>query len=95
MKLVIIFGPPAAGKAAVGAALCERYGFKLFHNHVSVDAVTQVFDWGTPPFARVVETIRRDVITEAAEAGIDLVFTFVWALDEPADRGSWSATATS
>jgi hypothetical protein len=86
MKLVIIVGPPAAGKASVGAALCERYGFRLFHNHVSLDAVTQVFDWGTPAFGRVLETIRRDVITEAAEAGIDLVFTFVWAFDEPADQ---------
>ena len=86
MKLVIIVGPPAAGKATVGAALGDRYGFKLFHNHVSVDAVTQVFDWGTPPFARLVETIRRDVITEAAESGIDLVFTFVWSLDDPADQ---------
>jgi hypothetical protein len=86
MKLVIIVGPPAAGKAAVGAALADRYGFKLFHNHVSLDAVTQVFDWGTPPFGRLVETIRRDVITEAAESGIDLVFTFVWDFADPRDQ---------
>ena len=86
MKLVIIFGPPAVGKAAVGAAVCERYGFKLFHNHVSVDAITQVFEWGSPAFSRLVESIRRDFITEAAEADIDLVFTFVWDLDELADQ---------
>jgi hypothetical protein len=86
MKFVIIVGPPAAGKAAVGAALGERYGFKLFHNHVSVDAVTQVFEWGSPSFGRLVETIRRDFIAEAAESGIDLVFTFVWDFDDARDQ---------
>lgn len=85
MKLVIIFGPPAVGKATVGQAFCDRYGFKLFHNHISLDAVTAVFEWGSPAFGRLVEDIRRDFIREAAEAGIDLVFTYVWDLDDPRD----------
>jgi hypothetical protein len=83
MRFVVIIGAPAVGKATVGHALAERYGFKLFHNHVSVDAVTQVFDWGSPGFGRLVEEFRQRVVEEAAGADIDLIFTYVWAFGEP------------
>ena len=86
MELLIILGPPAVGKATVGAALAERTRFKLFHNHMSLDPVTAIFEWGSPPFARLVGEIRQRVIEEAAEAGIDLIFTYVWAFDDPGDR---------
>lgn len=83
MRFVVIIGGPAAGKATVGQAVAERYGFKLFHNHVSIDAVTQVFDWGSPGFGRLVEEFRQRVVEEAAQADIDLIFTYVWAFGEP------------
>ena len=85
MRLVIIIGPPAVGKATVGKALADRYGFKLFHNHVTLDLVTTVFDWGTPSQGKLVGEFRQRIIEEAAESGIDLVFTYVWAFSEPDD----------
>src|SRR5688572_16251765 len=85
MRLVVIIGPPAVGKATVGKALDEGYGFKLFHNHVTLDMVASVFDWGTPAHGRLVEEFRVRVIEEAAAANIDLVFTYVWAFSEPDD----------
>lgn len=85
MRLVVIIGAPAVGKATVGKALAEGYGFRLFHNHVSLDAVASVFDWGTPPFQRLVGEIRRRVVEEAAASGVDLVFTYVWAFSERDD----------
>lgn len=48
MKLVIIFGPQAVGKMTVGQSLAAMTGFKLFHNHMSIDFVSQFFDYGTP-----------------------------------------------
>ena len=39
MMLVILFGPPAVGKMAVGIELERQTGFRLFHNHMSVDPV--------------------------------------------------------
>ena len=87
MRLVVIIGAPAVGKATVGKALAERYGFRLFHNHVSLDAVASVFDWGTPPFDRLVGEFRRRVVEEAVSSGVDLVFTYVWAFSEP-DEGA-------
>lgn len=85
MKLVVIIGAPAVGKATVGKVLAERCGFRLFHNHVSLDAVASVFDWGTPAFGRLVGEFRQRVVEEAAASGVDLIFTFAWAFSEPDD----------
>lgn len=85
MRLVVIIGPPAVGKATVGKSLADGYGFKLFHNHVTLDMVANVFEWGTPPFGKLVEEFRQRTIEAAAENDIDIVFTYVWAFSEPDD----------
>lgn len=82
MKLIIIHGPPAAGKLTVATDLAERTGFRLFHNHVSIDCVKPVFEFGTKPFLRMIELIRFGTIAEAAREGIDLIHTFVYAAGE-------------
>ncbi len=80
MKLIFIYGPPAVGKLTVATELAVATGFKLFHNHVSIDCVIPVFDFGTEPFARLVEMIRMAVFEESARARLDgLIFTFVYA----------------
>lgn len=87
MHLVVIFGPPAVGKMTVGQELCRRTGFKLFHNHLSIEPLLEVFAFGSPPFNRLVDEFRRRVIEEAVEAGLaGLVFTFVWGLELKEDR---------
>ena len=79
MKLVIIYGPPAAGKLTVATELAEQTGYKLFHNHVSIDCVKPVFDFGTPPFVRLVEMIRNETFAEAARENVSVIHTFVYA----------------
>lgn len=78
MKLIIIHGPPAAGKLTVGTELSRLTGYRLFHNHVSIDCVKTVFDFGTPLFWRVIEDVRRDIISAAAREGIDVIHTFCY-----------------
>ena len=82
MKLIILYGAPAAGKLTIATELAERTGFKLFHNHLSIDCVKPVFNFGTPPFLRLIETIRFATIAEAARQGVDLIHTFVYAFGE-------------
>lgn len=82
MKLIIIHGAPAAGKLTIANELGERTGFKVFHNHLSIDCVKPVFDFGTPPFLRMIEQIRFGTIAEAAREGVDLIHTFVYAFGE-------------
>lgn len=82
MKFVIIFGPSAVGKMSVGKALAEKTGLKLFHNHISIEAVRPIFDFGTPEFNRLVELNRMEMFKEVAKSDLEgLIFTLVWALD--------------
>ncbi|MFK8005867.1 MAG: hypothetical protein AB8H03_05835 [Saprospiraceae bacterium] len=84
MKFVIIFGPSAVGKMSVGKALADQTGLKLYHNHMSIEAVRPVFDFGTPEFNRLVELHRIEMFKAAAKSDLEgLIFTFVWALDLP------------
>jgi hypothetical protein len=81
VRLLVIFGPPSVGKMTVGRAVAARSGFRLFHNHAVLEPLLEVFDYGTPPFMRLLGELRRRIISEAAASGTDLVLTFVWGLE--------------
>lgn len=84
--LVFIIGPPAVGKMTVGLELSALTGIPLFHNHLSIEAVLPVFDFGTEPFNRLVSGFRDRMFIEAAESELPgLIFTYVWAFDQPED----------
>jgi hypothetical protein len=85
MTLLVVFGPPAVGKMTVGRAIAAAGGYRLFHNHHTIEPLLEVFDFGTPPFNRLLGEFRQRVLEEAAAADTDLVFTIVWALDLPQD----------
>lgn len=88
-RLVIIFGPPAVGKMTVGLELERLTGLRLFHNHMSVDIALRFFPFGSPGFRRIVGDIRRGVFEEVAAGHLPgLIFTYVWALNDPTDRAS-------
>lgn len=82
MNLVFIYGPPGVGKLSVAREVARVTAYKLFDNHVSIACAESVFDFGTKPFGKVVDTIRMTVFEEAARADISLVFTFVYANPE-------------
>ena len=76
MDLVFLHGPPGVGKLTVARELSRITGFRLFHNHLTVDAVRAVFDFGTEPFVVLREHIWLTVFAEAARHDVSLVFTF-------------------
>lgn len=82
MKLLIIHGPPAAGKLTVSKEIAKRTGFKVFHNHISIDCVSAVFEFGSRPFWRVIKIIREETFAEAARSGVSLIHTFCYAKGE-------------
>ena len=87
MNLVVIFGPAAAGKMAVGFELQRLTGMRLFHNHMSVDLALRFFPFGTPAWGRLVRTFRRHIFEEVAASDLPgLIFTYVWALNDPKDK---------
>lgn len=86
MDFVVLFGPPAVGKMAVGAELQQLTGLRLFHNHMTIDLVLNFFAWGTPQF-RLVGEFRRRIFEEVAASNLPgLIFTYVWAFDQPEDK---------
>ncbi len=74
--LVFIHGPTAVGKLTVAREVAELTGFRLFHNHLIVDALTAVFEFGSEPFERLREPMWLAVLHDAACAGISVIFTF-------------------
>jgi hypothetical protein len=89
MHFVVIFGPPAVGKMTVGHELAQHTGFKLFHNHMTIDLVLNFFPFGHPQFGKLVGEFRRRILEEVAASDLKgLIFTYVWALNEPADKAS-------
>ncbi|OLE90397.1 MAG: hypothetical protein AUF79_10430 [Crenarchaeota archaeon 13_1_20CM_2_51_8] len=86
MKLVFIYGPPASGKLTVATELAKLTGFKLFHNHVSIQFVQSIFEFGTKTFWRLTGKYRLEMLEAAAREGIDTIFTFVYSKGEEDDR---------
>src|SRR2546422_11399748 len=86
MKLVFIYGPPASGKLTVGTELAKLTGFKLFHNHVSIQFVQSIFEFGTKTFWRLTGKYRMEMLEAAAKEGIDTIFTFVYSKDDEDDQ---------
>ncbi len=85
--LLFIIGPPAVGKMAVGAEIAKRTGFKLLHNHMTIEPLLRLFEWEDPAFLRLVTEFRNRILEEVAQSDLPgLIFTVVWAfnLDEEA-----------
>ncbi len=76
MKLVFLHGAPAVGKLTVARELAALTGFRLFHNHLTVDLVSSLFAFGSEPFVQLREQIWLAAFAEAARNNVSLVFTF-------------------
>ena len=86
MHLLCITGPPAVGKMTVGRSVCDLTGYRLFHNHVTIEPLLAIFGYGTPSFSRLNSLFRREVIGEAVAADLPgLVFTYAMDFDSAAD----------
>jgi hypothetical protein len=82
--VVYLYGPPAVGKLTVATELHAHTGFRLFHNHLTVDPIKAVFDFASSPFTEVIHRLRLDVFETAARHGVDLIFTnnSVWGIPD-------------
>ena len=43
--LCLVYGPPAVGKLTVAKEIAARTGYRLVHNHVSIDPVLSILGW--------------------------------------------------
>jgi hypothetical protein len=79
MKLIFLHGLPGVGKLTVARELAQLTGFPVFHNHLAVDLVGSVFEFGSAPFVELREKVWLATFSQAAAAGLDgLIFTFAY-----------------
>lgn len=83
MKLVFIIGNAAVGKMTVGQELMKLTKLRLFHNHMSIEPVIEIFGG----YNRNAVSRIRDVIFEefASTDNYGMIFTFMWAFDRQED----------
>lgn len=95
MKLVFIYGPPAAGKLTVAKELQRLTGFKLFHNHSVIDLISFLFKWGSDDFYELCYKMYLTVFEAAAKSKTSLIFTFCYARQEKQDNAFVRAALAS
>ena len=79
MRLIFLHGLPGVGKLTVARELAKLTGYKLFHNHLAVDTVEAVFEFGSQPFVELREMIWLTMFSRAAEEHLaGLIFTFAY-----------------
>lgn len=83
MKLLLLLGNSAVGKMTVGQELCKITPFRLFHNHMMIEPVLEVFgEFNTT----VIGKLRDIIFQEFAKSDhFGLIFTFMMAFDQQAD----------
>tara|TARA_B100001094_G_C18014173_1_gene711674 strand:+ start:276 stop:866 length:591 start_codon:yes stop_codon:yes gene_type:complete len=87
MKFVLIFGPVAVGKMTVGQELAQKTGFKLLHNHMTIEPLLNIFDYGTKEFTYLNSLFRHEILTQVAQSQLPgFIMTYAWALDIAEDK---------
>lgn len=83
MKLVLIIGSGAVGKMTVGQELAKITGLRLFHNHMAIEPVIEVFGYYDGETTRGI----RDVVFRnfAASSNYGMIFTYMWDFDHQSD----------
>lgn len=79
MKLVFIIGNAAVGKMTVGQRLADITELRLFHNHMSIEPVIEIFGKYNKT---AVNRIREVVFEEFSKTdAYGMIFTYMWAFD--------------
>lgn len=83
MKLLLLFGDAAVGKMTTGQELCKITSFRLFHNHLTIEPVIEVFGSYVPKVVNRLRDVFFEEFSHSSQYG--LIFTFMWAFDQPSD----------
>lgn len=83
MKVLFLIGNAAVGKMTVGQELMKITDLRLFHNHMTIEPVIEIFgDYDV----KTIERLREVIFEEFAVSNhYGLIFTFMWAFDQKSD----------
>ncbi|MCL2372359.1 MAG: shikimate kinase [Defluviitaleaceae bacterium] len=84
MKLLVICGNAAVGKMTVGQELMKITEMRLFHNHMTIEPVIEIF--GKYDMA-ITTKLRRLIFEEFASSGCyGMIFTYMWDFGHQPDH---------
>lgn len=83
MKLVLIVGDGAVGKMTVGQELMKITDLRLFHNHMTIEPVLEIFnDFNVD----VIMKLRYLIFNEFVKTdNYGMIYTCMWAYDSQQD----------
>lgn len=68
---------------SVGQELMKRTGLRLFHNHMTIEPVLEIFGSFN---GKAIQRIREVIFEEFAKSkNKGMIFTFMWAFDQQSD----------
>ena len=83
MNLVLIIGSGAVGKMTVGQELMKITDYRLFHNHMMIEPVLEIFGRFD---GALVNRLREDIFEAFMKTDYTgMIFTYMWAFDMPSD----------
>jgi len=83
MKLVFILGDAAVGKMTVGQELMKITDLRLFHNHMTIEPVLEIFgSFDGKTISEIREVIFKNF---AASNNYGMIFTMMMAFDMQSD----------
>lgn len=83
MKVVFLIGNAAVGKMTVGQELMKITDLRLFHNHMTIEPVIEIFGQFNP---KAIHRLREVIFEEFASSDCyGLIFTIMWAFDMQSD----------
>ena len=83
MKLVFLIGNGAVGKMTVGQELMKLTKLRLFHNHMTIEPVIEVFGCYD---GHTISRLREVYFEEFARSDhYGMIFTYMWAFDQQSD----------
>lgn len=83
MKLLFLIGDAASGKMTVGQELMKITPLRLFHNHMAIEPVIEIFGKYD---SRIIMELRDVIFRNFAASDCEgMIFTFMWAFDMQAD----------
>lgn len=79
---IMIIGPQAVGKMAVGMALREKYNYRLFHNHMTIEVVNELYGTLDKEAFSLVGKLRQVIFEDVLQRDLEgFVFTYMMAFD--------------
>lgn len=83
MKVLFLIGNAAVGKMTVGQELMKITDLRLFHNHMTIEPVIEIFGYFN---TKAIYRLREVIFEEFADSECyGLIFTIMWAFDMQSD----------